>query len=46
MKNFHYLFYLSILDMGNEYCLDFGADPVSKTTYITLECMNAVLERV
>jgi hypothetical protein len=32
--------------MGNEYCLDFGADPVSKTTYITLECMNAVLERI
>ena len=31
---------------NNEYCLDFGADPVSKTRYITLECMNAVLERV
>ena len=46
MKNFHYLSRSSLPDMGNEYCFNYGADPVSKTTYITLECMNAVLERV
>jgi len=46
MKNFHILFFPSFLDMGNEYCFNFGADPVWKTMYITLECMNAVLERI